>query len=79
MASVGAKIKEAREQKLALTQNELAQLLRTRRGKSPDAVNISRWERGAAEPSLFYLRQIAELADLPVAWFFESNGSEAAA
>jgi transcriptional regulator with XRE-family HTH domain len=72
--AIGQRIKEAREEHLALTQMELAMKLRSRRGKTPDPVNISRWERGHSEPSLFYIRQLAELTGLPVSWFFSENG-----
>lgn len=73
---VGDKIKEARQQHLALTQLELAAQLRSRRGRPIDPQNVSRWERGTAEPRLNYIRQIAELADLPVSWFFTENGTK---
>lgn len=62
---VGDRIKEARVRRLALTQRELAAIL------DIDAVNVSRWERGVAEPRLPHLRHIATLADLPVSWFFD--------
>lgn len=69
-SDVPARIKELREQHLGYTQVELAAHLKSRRGRQIDPVNISRWERGAAEPSLWYLRQLADLADLPLQWFF---------
>lgn len=74
--SVGGQIKQVRTQRLGLTQHELAARLRSRRGKTPEPVNVSRWERGVAEPSLNYLRQIAELAELPVSFFFDADGSQ---
>ena len=69
--SVGERIYEVRKKQLGLTQLELAAELKSRGGKPLDPVNVSRWERGVAEPSLWYLRQIAELADVPVSWFFD--------
>lgn len=50
-----------------MTQRELAHELDT------DQVNVSRWERGAAEPKLRYVRRLAELSGLPVSWFFEED------
>jgi transcriptional regulator with XRE-family HTH domain len=70
--SVGDRIREARDN-LGLTQFELAVALRSRTGRHPEPVTISRWERGVTKPSLRYVRQIAELADLPVSWFFEGE------
>jgi transcriptional regulator with XRE-family HTH domain len=67
----GDRIRELRERRLGLTQSEFASKLESRRGKSPDPVNISRWEREVSEPSLNYLRQMAELGGVPVTWFFE--------
>ena len=77
--SVGERIYEAREKHLGLTQRELSDKLESRTGRRPDPVSISRWERGVAEPSLWYLRQIAELADVPVSWFFDEAEDEAEA
>lgn len=62
--SVGGRIKKARVEHLGLTQRELSVKL------DVNQVNISRWEREVAEPSLRYVRQIAELADLPLPWFY---------
>lgn len=50
-----------------MTQRELAVRLNT------DPVNVSRWERGVAEPSLRFIREIAEIAGLPVSWFFAED------
>jgi transcriptional regulator with XRE-family HTH domain len=47
-----------------MTQLELANAL----GIEP--VNVSRWERGVAEPKLTNLRELAKLAEVPVSWFF---------
>ena len=69
--SLGEHIRKVRRERLAMTQLELANALQT------NPVNVSRWERGVAEPKLKYVRQIAEIADLPVSWFF--NGEERAA
>lgn len=67
---VGDRIREARVQHLAFTQRELAQALEI------ESVNVSRWERGIAEPRLVHVRRIAELSGLPISWFFgETNGS----
>lgn len=71
--SVGDRIKEARREHLAWTQRELAAKLDT------DPVNVSRWERGVAEPSLRFVREIAELAGLPVSWFFAEDEAGVAA
>jgi transcriptional regulator with XRE-family HTH domain len=65
---VGDRIKEARVQHLAMTQRELATALQI------ESVNVSRWERGVAEPRLPHLRRIAEMSGLPVSWFFEETG-----
>lgn len=62
---VAERIKEVRTERLGLTQRELAEAL------GIDQVNVSRWERGIAEPRLKHLREIALLAELPLAWFFE--------
>jgi transcriptional regulator with XRE-family HTH domain len=62
-----AQIKKAREQHLGLTQRELAIEL------AVEQVSVSRWERNVAEPKLRYIRAIAELAQLPVNWFFQSE------
>lgn len=67
------RIRKARRQHLAMTQLELANEL----GIEP--VNVSRWERGVADPKLRYIRRIAELAELPVSWFFEDTPDEPAA
>jgi transcriptional regulator with XRE-family HTH domain len=67
------RIKHVRANILGLTQQELAEQLESRKGKSPNPVNVSRWERGASEPSLNYVRQIAALAGLPVSYFFEDE------
>lgn len=63
--SVGLRIRKARRERLGLTQRELGKAL------DVDQVNVSRWERGAAEPKLRYIRQLAEITGLPVSWFFE--------
>lgn len=65
---VGNRIKEARTEHLAMTQRELAVAL------GIESVNVSRWERGVAEPRLPHLRRIAELSGLPVSWFFDESG-----
>lgn len=74
--SVAERIYEVRKHRLGLTQTEFAGRLTSLRGKQVEPVSVSRWERGAVEPSLYYLRQIAELADLPVSWFFEETEDE---
>ena len=61
-----------------MTQVELAAQLRSRNDKQIDPVNLSRWERGVAEPSLWYLRQLATLGGVDVAWFFEDDEVKAA-
>lgn len=50
---------------MAVTQRELAEAL------GIDQVNVSRWERGIAEPRLKHVRAISELSGLPITWFFE--------
>lgn len=62
---VGDRVKEARTKRLALTQRELASVL------DIEPVNVSRWERGVAEPRLQHIRRLAEITGLPVSWFFE--------
>lgn len=76
--SVGERIYEVRKTRLGLTQRDLADALEGRGGKRPDPVSVSRWERGVAEPSLFYLRQIAELGEVPVSWFFDEPAERVA-
>lgn len=71
---IGEKIREARREHLGLTQHELANKLVNGEGKPPDPVNVSKWERGVVEPRLRYVRQIAELAELPLPWFFTEDG-----
>lgn len=73
--TVASRVKELREQHLGLTQVELAFQLRSRHGKPIDPMNISKWERGVADPSLWYLRQLAGIAELPVHWFFEERAA----
>ena len=70
---IGERIREVRLRRLGLTQRELAYKLVSRNGNPPDQVNISRWELGASEPSIRYVRQLAELADLPISWFYEED------
>jgi transcriptional regulator with XRE-family HTH domain len=69
---LGNRILEARTQHLDVSQNELARRLGLASG-----VTISRWERGAAEPSIGMIRALASESGLPVNWFF--NGDEEAA
>ena len=71
--TTGSRIKHVREKVLGLTQQELAERLNSRQGKSPNPVNVSRWERGASEPSINYVRQIAALAELPVSSFYDDE------
>lgn len=68
MSITGKKIKEARIELLGLTQAELAGRL------DIDPVNVSRWERGVTEPRIRHVRAVAEMANVPVAWFFEEFG-----
>ena len=69
--SVGQHIKRVRKQILGLTQRELADHL------GIESVNVSRWERGVVEPRIRHVREIAELANLPVSDFFQENGKAA--
>lgn len=62
---VADRIRVARTEHLGLTQRELGETL------GIDQVNISRWERGIAEPRIKHLRQIAVLSGLPLSWFFD--------
>lgn len=62
---VAERIKQARTEHLGLTQRELGDAL------GIDQVNVSRWERGIAEPRIKHLRELAVLAELPLSWFFE--------
>lgn len=64
-SSLGGRVREVRT-RLALTQSEFASRLRTRKGKRPDTALVSRWERDVTEPSLYYMRQIAELGGITV-------------
>ena len=63
--ALGSRIRELREQHLALTQRELGIHLGT------DAVTISRWERGVVEPRPRFLRELSRISGKPIAWFFE--------
>lgn len=67
------RIKDVREKHLAMTQRELAIAL------DVEQVSVSRWERNAVEPKLRYIRALAEMAQLPVKWFFQNDIEEAAA
>jgi transcriptional regulator with XRE-family HTH domain len=67
--NLAARIKEARQTRLFLTQRELADKL------DVEPVSVSRWERGVAEPRIRTIRELAALADIPVDWFFTENGA----
>jgi transcriptional regulator with XRE-family HTH domain len=62
--SLAERIQSLRLTRLVMTQEELGEKL----GVGP--VTVSRWERGIVEPRPRHLREMADLADLPVAWFF---------
>lgn len=66
-STLGARIRDIRVRVLGFSQREMASKLRSRAGFAPDPVTVSRWERGAVEPSFHYLRQIAALAEVSVA------------
>jgi transcriptional regulator with XRE-family HTH domain len=66
---LAARIKEARQTRLFLTQRELADKL------DVEPVSVSRWERGVAEPRIRTIRELAALAETPVEWFFTENGA----
>lgn len=76
-SSLGLQIRRLRRQHLGLTQKELAAELRSRTGTTPSPMTVSRWERDVFEPSLYYLRQIAELAEIPLSELFGGNGGQA--
>lgn len=61
---IGDRVKEARVKHLGLTQRELASVL------DIEPVNVSRWERGVAEPRLQHVRKLSEITGFPVSWFF---------
>lgn len=65
--ALGARIKEARREHLSLTQRALAIKL------GVDQVTLSRWEREESEPRARHLRALADLAELPVSWFYEEE------
>jgi transcriptional regulator with XRE-family HTH domain len=64
--SISDRIRDARTS-LKLTQLGFAIQL------GVDPQTVSRWERGEATPRLQHLRAIAELAEIPVADFFEDE------
>jgi transcriptional regulator with XRE-family HTH domain len=71
-ATVGARIRRARKA-ADLTQHQLAVLVGT-----GDAMKVSRWERGENLPSAAALFSLAEIFDVDVAWFYESEEAAAA-
>lgn len=71
--ALSVQVKKARREILGLTQRELANEL------DVDQVNVSRWERGVAEPKLRTLRRLSELSGRPVSWFFEDDTNGKAA
>lgn len=62
-----SQIRRARKNFLGMTQRELSIEL------GVNELTISKWERGVVEPRLRYVREIAKMAKLPFAWFFESE------
>jgi transcriptional regulator with XRE-family HTH domain len=68
--SLGEKIREARG---ALKQRELADML------GVDPITVSRWERGAVEPSGKRIRQIAEATGRTAEWFYVDEPKAAVA
>lgn len=66
-------VRRARREILGLTQRELASEL------GVDQVNVSRWERGVAEPKMQTLRLLSQISGQPVSWFFEDNTNGKAA
>jgi transcriptional regulator with XRE-family HTH domain len=66
--SLGERIAEVRNERLELTQRQLADQL------GVDPVSISRWERDKVEPKTRYVREIAELSGVPVGWFYSGDG-----
>jgi transcriptional regulator with XRE-family HTH domain len=70
--SLADRIREARTERLSYSQTELAQAIGLKHSQS-----VSNWERGISEPLPKHLRAIADVAGVPVAWFY--NGDEEAA
>jgi transcriptional regulator with XRE-family HTH domain len=67
--SLGERIRTARGGR---TQRELADEL------GVDPITVSRWERGAIEPSGRRIREIAEATGKTEAWFYRSRNGKAA-
>ena len=65
----GTLIKELRKEK-GLTQSDLASLVGT------EGNVISRWERGASNPSHFYMIKLSEVFEKPVDYFMRGENSE---
>jgi transcriptional regulator with XRE-family HTH domain len=66
---IGRQIQAAREAK-DLSQNDLARLL-------PGKVSVNyifRWEHGYHRPSQAHLEQLATVLDVPVAFFYGTDG-----
>lgn len=61
------RIKKARREVLGLTQRELSIAL------GIEVSNVSRWERGIAQPRPYHLRALSLLAEKPVSWFYEEE------
>lgn len=70
--SLAEHVVHLRTKMLLLSQWELAKKL----GVNP--VQVSRWERGKAEPSFTHLRAMAALAEVEPAWFFTEISEEEA-
>jgi len=66
------RIRKARVEYLSMTQRELGDAV------GVDPITVSRWERGVAEPRVRQLRALAQLASLPIQWFYEDDAATAA-
>ena len=65
--TLGERIRQARVERLSMTQREVAALL------GIESVNVSRWERDVSEPKPRHLRELARVTGVPVSWFFEDE------
>ena len=63
---IGLLIKELRKEK-GLSQEELAYMI------GAEGNLISRWERGASNPSTYYMQKLSEALDKPVDYFMKND------
>lgn len=65
----GLILKELRKEK-GLSQEELGYMIGT------EGNIVSRWERGASNPSLYYMHKLSEILEKPVDYFMKSENPD---